>query len=87
MTDSSAAKGASDRLGLGELRLVHTRYLWPQERVHMKHLEIEKVPGAQNVADILTKSTTAEVLERHMQTLSQIRREGRSEGAKELLTA
>ena len=87
LTDSSAAKGVSDRLGLGKLRHVQTRYLWLQERVHMKHLEVEKVPGAKNVADILTKATTAEVLEKHMETLRQVRRDGRSVGAKELLTA
>ena len=87
LTDSSAAKGVTDRLGLGKLRHIQTRYLWLQERVHAKHLSVEKVPGQHNVADILTKSTSAEVLERHMKSLNQVRREGRSSKAKGLLSA
>ena len=87
LTDSSAAKGVTDRLGLGKLRHIQTRYLWLQERVHAKHLSVEKVPGQHNVADILTKSTSAEVLERHMKSLNQFRREGRSSEAKGLLSA
>ena len=44
-TDSAAAKGMSDRIGLGRVRHVQTRYLWVQERVVTKDLEVVKVMG------------------------------------------
>ena len=33
LSDSSAARGTAARRGLGKLRHVQNRYLWPQKRV------------------------------------------------------
>ena len=64
-SDSSSAKALSNRRGLGKQRHVQTRYLWLQERVALKHLEIKKVATKDNLSDILTKSCNRETLERH----------------------
>ena len=53
--DSSAATGISNKSGLGNLRHVDTHYLWIQEKVRAKALELRKVRGDQNPADLFTK--------------------------------
>jgi len=55
--DSSAAKSISSRIGLGRVRHLEVEFLWLQEVVRDKRLEVRKVHGLQNPADILTKPT------------------------------
>ena len=45
MSDSSAARGFSQRQGLGRMRHVQTRYLWVQERVREGHVLIKPIRG------------------------------------------
>ena len=40
MSDSTAASGFSQRVGLGQVRHVQTRYLWVQERVKEAHIRV-----------------------------------------------
>ena len=54
-TDSSAAIGICSRQGLGKLRHIDTHTLWVQQAVRSKRLEIKKVLGEENPADLLTK--------------------------------
>ncbi len=54
-TDSSAAVGICSRQGLGKLRHVDTKTLWLQQAVRVGRLEVRKVPGVSNPADLLTK--------------------------------
>ena len=54
-SDSNAAKGTVNRVGLGKARHIQTRYLWLQERVAKNHLKVVHVPGKQNRSDVLTK--------------------------------
>ena len=54
-SDSNAAKGTVNRVGLGKARHIQTRYLWLQERVAENHLKVVHVPGKQNRSDVLTK--------------------------------
>ena len=54
-TDSSVAQAVSQRRGLGRLRHVDVRLLWVQEAVKKGRLKLQKVDGATNVADHLTK--------------------------------
>ena len=56
-TDSSAARGIIHRAGLGKLRHLETGYLWLQSAVKAKKLQIRKVLGTENPADLLTKLT------------------------------
>jgi len=63
-TDSSGAKAFSERRGVGRMRHIATRYLWLQERIQAKHLQIKKVDGTSNEADVLTKAL-GESVHRH----------------------
>ena len=40
----------------GRMKHIQTRYLWAQERIAMKHLELGFIPTRDNAADLLTKS-------------------------------
>ena len=53
--DSSAAKAVASRVGLGKTRHIEVRYLWLQEAVRRRRLEIRKIKGQINPADALTK--------------------------------
>jgi hypothetical protein len=54
-TDSSAAIGISSRQGLGKLRHLDTQTLWIQQAIRCRRIELRKVLGTENPADILTK--------------------------------
>ena len=53
--DAEAAKGIASRCGLGRVRHMETKFLWLQEAVNSKKLELCKVWGQENPADIATK--------------------------------
>ena len=46
------------RQGLGKVRHLAVSDLWVQQRVRMKELNLEKYPGKENPADLLTKILT-----------------------------
>ena len=54
-TDSSAAKGISQRVGSGRVRHLRIQDLWIQERVRQKDVEVRKVDTETNRGDIGTK--------------------------------
>ena len=54
-TDSIAAVGICGRSGLGKLRHVQTHKLWVRERVRSEAIELRKVNGLVNPADLFTK--------------------------------
>jgi hypothetical protein len=54
-TDSSAAIGICSRQGLGKLRHLDTHTLWIQQAVRTKRVDLRKVLGERNPADLLTK--------------------------------
>ena len=58
-TDSSAAIGICSRQGLGKLRHLDTHTLWIQQAVRTRRLDLKKVPGEQNPADLLTKHSNS----------------------------
>ena len=51
-SDSSAARGTTQRQGLGQARHIQTRYLWVQERVATQALILERVGAEKNYSDI-----------------------------------
>ena len=74
--DSSAAKSIASRIGLGRVRHLEVKFLWLWEVLRDKRLEVKKVHGAQNPADILTKPKSAEeaadkVSAKHMRMIEQ----------------
>ena len=54
-TDSSAAIGICTRQGLGKLRHLDTHTLWIQQAVRTGRVDLRKVLGEENPADLLTK--------------------------------
>ena len=54
-TDATAAIGIARRRGMGKIRHLDTTDLWVQEVVRSGRVELCKVLGAENPADIFTK--------------------------------
>ena len=54
-TDSEAAKSFVCRRGLGKMRHLEIRDLWLQKEVRDGKVEVSKVRGDQNPADLMTK--------------------------------
>ncbi len=54
-TDSSAAIGICSRQGLGKLRHLDTHTLWIQQAVRTGRIDLRKILGEENPADLLTK--------------------------------
>ena len=55
-TDSTAARGMCSRAGVGRVRHIQLRWLWIQDTVKSKELEINKIPTLENEADMGTKA-------------------------------
>lgn len=53
-TDSFAARGIIHRAGLGKLRHLETGYLCLQAAVKAKRLQVRKVLGSENLADLFS---------------------------------
>ena len=62
MSDASAALGIIKRQGLGRTRHIHTSYLWVQQ-VNDQGINLSKVPGTENCANMFTKPVTRESAE------------------------
>ena len=54
-TDSSAARGIGSRRGAGRLKHIDTQLLWLQDHVSRKRLQVFKIDGMRNPADLGTK--------------------------------
>jgi hypothetical protein len=54
-TDSSAALGICQRQGLGKLRHLETHMLWIQQAVRSRRVDLRKIKGEVNPADLFTK--------------------------------
>ncbi len=84
-TDSSAAQGFASRKGLGRMRHVSTRYLWLQDKVADKTVEICKVGTKEQLADFLTKPVPHAWVKEKLEELAMEFREGRAVKQKEAL--
>ena len=78
-SDSSAARGIIRRAGLGKLRHLETGYLWLQAAVAKKRLQVRKVSGTENPADLFTKYLTNADMWKHMNFLQMSSEDGRSD--------
>ncbi len=77
-TDSSAARGIIHREGLGKLRRLETGYLWLHAVVKNKRLQVRKVLGTENPADLFTTHLGAAYMCKHIATLHMPPEEGRT---------
>ena len=55
MADSTTANALADRVGVGPMKHMQTRFLWVQQQVQQQHLNIEHVPTKLNPADVLQR--------------------------------
>ena len=87
-TDSIATIGICGRQGLGKLRHIDTRSLWLQQRLREGGIELRKIRGEVNPADLFTKHLSSEERVRSLCALFGCRfAEGRAAGAPELRRA
>ena len=86
-TDASVAKSLASRRGLGGIRHIEVNQLWLQEKVNKGEIEIEKVKGELNYADVLTKYKDGGSLNTQLQWTAQRMVEGRHALAPKLSTA
>ncbi len=77
-TDSSAARGIIHRAGLGKLRHLETGHVWLQSAVKAKKLQVRKVLGIENLADLMTKHLACPDMWKHLSKLRVAPEEGRS---------
>ena len=79
--DSSAAIGVAKRKGSGKIRHVRVGLLWIQEKVEEDELQIHKVHGESNPADLLTKHLTRGKIDQYMALLGQVFLGGRAKSS------
>ena len=82
--DSSAALAIADRKGSGKLRHINIRMLWLQEKEARGEVELRKIKGAVNPADLMTKYMPAHRMNDLMRRLGQQPLEGRAHAALEV---
>ena len=81
-TDSSVAIGICSRQGLGKLRHLDTHTLWIQQAVRSGRVDLRKVAGTENPADLLTKHSLSRDKLLELTDLYSCRHiEGRAESA------
>ncbi len=80
-TDSSAAVGICRRAGIGRVRHLAVGQLWVQELVRGGSVELYKVKGELNPADLLTKPLARAALDGHLERLKLKRLGGRAASA------
>ena len=81
-SDSSAARGTTQRQGLGQARHIQTRYLWVQERVATQALILERVGTEKNYSDICTKPMPEVAMLNHLKSMGLRFHAGRAGAAK-----
>ena len=82
--DSSAALAIADRKGSGKLRHINIRQLWIQEKQRKDEIELRKIKGSMNPADLLTKYLTSNRTSDLARRLGQRVLEGRANIALDL---
>jgi hypothetical protein len=85
-TDSSAAMGVCKRKGIGRVRHLDTNLLWVQAKMRDGTLNITKVLGDNNPADLMTKHLENTTMTRHVAYINCSYEEGRAESAPRIKT-
>ena len=79
-TDASATVGVLNRQGQGKLRHVAVNELWLQDNVKSGEVQVIKIPGKDNLADMFTKAVHAERIHQLMNRMGMnIKAESRTE--------
>ena len=85
--DSPAAIGIYRRSGIGKVRHVAIAQLWVQEKLRNKELNLFKVLGTENPADLLTKHVPRDSCDYYLEKMQTHRCTGRSVMAPQLQNA
>ena len=80
-SDATAAIGICRRKGIGKIRHLATTDLWIQDKVRSKQLELVKILGAENPADVLTKYVSRQIMTAALAKLSLVPTAGRPASA------
>ncbi len=83
-TDASATIGIVRRRGLGKLRHLNVQYLWLQDRADSGDIDVTKVAGHDNPADLMTKHLAAHDMWRHLDNLGVSIHSDRADSAPQL---
>ena len=83
-SDSTAAKGAASRHGLGKLKHLELRFLWIQDAVRAGRVALAKEETATDLADPLTKHCAEEKMKALLTAAGYEFRADRNPGAPEL---
>ena len=68
-TDSSACKGICGRTGIGKLKHLDVQLLWLQDAARRKKVELIKILGDKNPADLMTKHLGSQPIARNLARL------------------
>ena len=80
-SDATAAIGIARQRGLGKLRHLGVEDLWVQHKVRSKVVDLVKVDGKVNPADIFTKYVEAPILAQALKRMNLFAEEGRAKSA------
>ena len=80
-SDATAAIGIARRKGLGQIRHLDCTDLWVQDKIRSKQIVLQKVLGAENPADIMTKYVDRKTLDMAMPKLGLYSVSGRPASA------
>ena len=69
LTDSSACRGICNRTGVGRVKHMAVQLLWLQDVARKGAIEIARVRGPANPADLMTKFLTRTTIDAHMKCL------------------
>ena len=83
-SDATAALGIARRLGIGKIRHLDTSLLWIQQKIKHKSPSVDKVLGADNPADCLTKYVDRGTMLKHLATMGLEYESGRADSAPQL---
>ena len=72
LTDSSAAKGAVQRVGSGRMKHISTQNLWIQEKSQRGEITYKKVARAHNYSDIMTHHWELRVGEQMLRDMGMV---------------
>ena len=84
LSDAAAAVGIVRRRGLGRVRHLDVEDLCIQEKVRNNEIQIERVPGSENIADALTKPLPRPLLVKHLAAMNLVPEISRAESAPKL---
>ena len=83
-SDACAAIGIARRRGLRKIRHLDVEDLWVQQKSHDRSVDLIKILGTGNPADILTKCVAADLLNKMLQKIGMVYMDGRASAAPEL---